>query len=399
MWKPAVNRALAVGLLAAVTGVAFLVALTFFRKGGFSERDSYLVYTYFGTRRVSPGRARADRRHPDRRGWTIGSRSARARLEIRVNDVQLRRRLLRRSTPRRSSRTPSSRRPPDGRPTKLADLPGGAARGRVRAVCRDGAGAHGRDGEDRHRRPDGDRRPRQDGERRPGACARSSRTSRGSRARWTASSRTTAGRSRRSSRTRATSRATSPRSRAVTRTASTTSRETSRTSRRSSASSSRACSRSSIRGPLARPERGAPGAGACRRSAWQGRGAHRRSRQEQRAQAQAEARGVRQAVDRLNGSLGKLDSMLDKVNEGKSPAGKLLVDEQLGRKVGTAVEGVSDYVDRLTKLQVQLSSARSGCSTRPSRRGARARRSTSARGSCRGRTSITSSRWSRIRAG
>ena len=75
---------------------------------------------------------------------------------------------------------------------------------------------------------------------------------------------------------------------------------------------------------------------------------------EQRAQAQAEARGVRQAVDRLNGSLGKLDSMLDKVNEGKSPAGKLLVDEQLGRKVGTAVEGVSDYVDRLTKLQVQL---------------------------------------------
>ena len=46
--------------------------------------------------------------------------------------------------------------------------------------------------------------------------------------------------------------------------------------------------------------------------------------------------------------------MLDKVNEGKSPAGKLLVDEQTGRKVGTAVEGVSDYVDRLTKLQVQL---------------------------------------------
>ena len=45
--KPAVNRALAVGVLAAVTGVAFLVALTFFRKGGYSERDSYLVYAYF----------------------------------------------------------------------------------------------------------------------------------------------------------------------------------------------------------------------------------------------------------------------------------------------------------------------------------------------------------------
>jgi phospholipid/cholesterol/gamma-HCH transport system substrate-binding protein len=47
MAKPLVSKALAVGLLVAVSGAAFLVAYTFFRKGGFSERDSYLVHAYF----------------------------------------------------------------------------------------------------------------------------------------------------------------------------------------------------------------------------------------------------------------------------------------------------------------------------------------------------------------
>ena len=45
--KPVWNRALAVGVLAAVTGVAFILALTFFRKGGFSDKDSYLVHADF----------------------------------------------------------------------------------------------------------------------------------------------------------------------------------------------------------------------------------------------------------------------------------------------------------------------------------------------------------------
>lgn len=68
----------------------------------------------------------------------------------------------------------------------------------------------------------------------------------------------------------------------------------------------------------------------------------------------SEARGVKQAVDRLSASLAKLDDMMAKVSDGKSVAGKLLVDERLGRQVGSAIEGVSDYVDRLTKLQIQL---------------------------------------------
>ncbi len=35
------------GLLVAVTGAAFLLAFTFFRKGGYSERDTYQVFAYF----------------------------------------------------------------------------------------------------------------------------------------------------------------------------------------------------------------------------------------------------------------------------------------------------------------------------------------------------------------
>jgi phospholipid/cholesterol/gamma-HCH transport system substrate-binding protein len=45
--RPIVNKAFAVGLLVAVCGAAFLVAFTFFRKGGYSERDSYVVFAYF----------------------------------------------------------------------------------------------------------------------------------------------------------------------------------------------------------------------------------------------------------------------------------------------------------------------------------------------------------------
>ncbi len=47
MARPLVNKAFAVGLLAAVCGIAFLIAFTFFRKGGYAERDSYLVVAYY----------------------------------------------------------------------------------------------------------------------------------------------------------------------------------------------------------------------------------------------------------------------------------------------------------------------------------------------------------------
>jgi phospholipid/cholesterol/gamma-HCH transport system substrate-binding protein len=70
--------------------------------------------------------------------------------------------------------------------------------------------------------------------------------------------------------------------------------------------------------------------------------------------ALAESGGVREAVDKLNSSLGRLDEILAKVNEGKSPAGRLLMDEKMGRDLGVAVEGISNYVDNLVKLQLEV---------------------------------------------
>jgi phospholipid/cholesterol/gamma-HCH transport system substrate-binding protein len=68
----------------------------------------------------------------------------------------------------------------------------------------------------------------------------------------------------------------------------------------------------------------------------------------------AQAQGIREAIERLSSSATKLDGLLGKVSEGRSVAGRLLVDERLGRKMGDAVESAADYVDRLNKLQVQL---------------------------------------------
>jgi phospholipid/cholesterol/gamma-HCH transport system substrate-binding protein len=74
---------------------------------------------------------------------------------------------------------------------------------------------------------------------------------------------------------------------------------------------------------------------------------------ERRAVAE-QARGVRQAVERLTSSLEQLETLVAKVNEGKSVAGRLLVDERLGRKVGVAAEDLADQFDRIFKLQIQV---------------------------------------------
>jgi phospholipid/cholesterol/gamma-HCH transport system substrate-binding protein len=74
----------------------------------------------------------------------------------------------------------------------------------------------------------------------------------------------------------------------------------------------------------------------------------------ERTAAAEQARGVRQAVEKLTGSLSSLEELINKVNEGKSIAGRLLVDERLGRKVGNATEDLADQLDRIFKMQVQL---------------------------------------------
>src|SRR6266568_2706965 len=92
MNRPLLNKALAVGLLVAVCGVAFLVAFTFFRKGGYSEKDTYLVYTYYEDATGLTWKSRVQIA-----GIQVGEveritlDQARARLDVRVKrDIDIR---------------------------------------------------------------------------------------------------------------------------------------------------------------------------------------------------------------------------------------------------------------------------------------------------------------------
>ena len=75
---------------------------------------------------------------------------------------------------------------------------------------------------------------------------------------------------------------------------------------------------------------------------------------EERAAAATQARGVKQAVDKLTASLERLEGLLATVQEGKSVAGKILVDERLGRRVGETLDGFANQYDRIFKLQIQV---------------------------------------------
>jgi phospholipid/cholesterol/gamma-HCH transport system substrate-binding protein len=67
-----------------------------------------------------------------------------------------------------------------------------------------------------------------------------------------------------------------------------------------------------------------------------------------------QAKGIRQAVEKANSNLARLDELLAKVQEGKSVAGRLINDERMGRQLGNAVEAASAYVEKLDKLQLQV---------------------------------------------
>ncbi len=64
--------------------------------------------------------------------------------------------------------------------------------------------------------------------------------------------------------------------------------------------------------------------------------------------------GIRQSLDKLNRSMDEVEKVAVSIGEGKGVAGKLLADERLGNKVGTAIEGASDYVDKLVKLKLEV---------------------------------------------
>jgi phospholipid/cholesterol/gamma-HCH transport system substrate-binding protein len=64
--------------------------------------------------------------------------------------------------------------------------------------------------------------------------------------------------------------------------------------------------------------------------------------------------GARQALQKLNKTLDDVQSVTSKVAAGQGVAGKLLVDEQLGEKVGAAAENLSDYVNRMSAWQLYV---------------------------------------------
>jgi phospholipid/cholesterol/gamma-HCH transport system substrate-binding protein len=343
------NRALAVGVLAAVTGLAFLVALTFFRKGGYSERDSYLVHAYFSDATGLTWKSRMQIA-----GIQVGEiaeirlEGARARLDLRVkNDISLHAdACVVKTFPSALlpdailEATPGSEQQP-----LLRDLP--VEQREIRCV---------RQATSVQQLLDVMSQIAQDVQKVTGDLAGTVSGNQGSLreivenlARITRQVDTMV----------STNGDTLTDILNNTRTLSGDLAEISSQDKDKVHAIARniedltarlrtvAASVQDIidpQGPRGAPGAAAPGATTPGATA----------SPEKQAQAQAELRGVRQAVDHLNGSLSKLDDMMSKVSEGKSVAGRLLTDEKMGRELSTTVDNVSEYVDKLTKLEIQL---------------------------------------------
>jgi len=63
---------------------------------------------------------------------------------------------------------------------------------------------------------------------------------------------------------------------------------------------------------------------------------------------------VRETLARLDRTLANVEEVTRNLKEGKGTAGELLSDERLGKKVAETVEDLSDYANRLTRLQTEL---------------------------------------------
>jgi phospholipid/cholesterol/gamma-HCH transport system substrate-binding protein len=345
--KPAWNRALAVGVLAAVTGVAFILALTFFRKGGYSEKDSYLVHAYFSDATGLTWKSRVQIA-----GIQVGEvvdielEGAKARLDIRVKrDIEL-------HTDTCLTKTFPSALLPDallevipGSPEKplLSDLPEDERRitcireatsvqqlldslakiaADIQLVTNDLAQTVA-----------GDKGLREIVENLASATRRiddaiaeneqNLQDILANTREFTADLREISGRDKDK----------------IGRIASNLEQLTQKLNVMAS-------SLQEIIDPGAAPPGAAVPSGVQDAVAAATPG--------ERAAAAEEARGVRQAVNKLTGSLENLEELIGKVNEGKSIAGRLLVDERLGRKTGAALEDVADQLDRIFKMQVQL---------------------------------------------
>jgi phospholipid/cholesterol/gamma-HCH transport system substrate-binding protein len=360
--KPAVNKAVAVGALVAVTGAAFLVAFTFFKRGGYAERDSYMVVARFNDATGLTWRSRVQIA-----GIQIGEvarislEGARARLDIRVtNDVDLREDACLYKT------FPSALLPDallevaPGSPAKpsLKDLP----EERREITCiREAASVQ--------QLLDVMSKIATDVQTVTGDLAESVRGDQGSLRDVVENLAVTTGRLKdlvsenqenvslilRNTRDftsdlRDISGRDKDRIHDILVNVETLTRELHATSQ--------TLDRVLAGRPGSAAEQGEPGAEGGDRSA-KADGTPAPQGQTpppgvEGAPEAGDAKGVEQAVVKLNDSLAKLDDILGTVREGKSTAGKLLVDERMGRQVGNAVEGLADYFDRLDRLQIQL---------------------------------------------
>jgi phospholipid/cholesterol/gamma-HCH transport system substrate-binding protein len=391
--KPAWNRALAVGVLAAVTGVAFLLALTFFRKGGYSERQSYLVHAYFSDATGLSWKSRVQIA-----GIQIGEvvnitlEGAKARLDIRVkNEIDL-------HADACVTKTFPSALLPDA---LLEAVPGSAEQPLLKALpVEERRITCVREATSVQQLLDSMARIAQDVQLVTGDLAETVAGDRGLReivenlasatrrvdeaiaqnqenlAGILANARDFTGDLREISR-----RDKDKIGRIATNVELLTARlnivaaSLQEIIDPGSSGPSGAAPRGGSRDP---GTRGNPGgsAGAPRidrsdayvraESAEDAAAAAEAAAASARAQALAgatpeervvaieQARGVRQAVEKLTDSLDNLDYLISRVNEGKSVAGRLLVDERLGRKLGVAAEDLADQLDKIFKLQVQL---------------------------------------------
>ncbi len=355
--KPAWNRALAVGVLAAVTGIAFLLALTFFRKGGYSEKDSYLVHAYFSDATGLTWKSRAQIA-----GIQVGEvveialTGAKARLDIRVkNTVEL-------HTDACFTKTFPSALLPDallevqpGSPEKplLRDLPESernitcvreatSVQQLLDSLARIAADVQLVTG-DLAKTVAGDRGLREIVENLASATKRIDDTI----------ARNEQNLSDILSNTKdftADLREISARDKdKIGRIATNVEELTGKLKVVAASLQEIIDPGSGGSGGAASP--GKPGAGAAPSAVGDAVAA---ATPGERAAAAEQARGVKQAVDKLAGTMEKLDELVAKISEGKSVAGRLLVDERLGRKLGNAAEDVADQLDRVFKLQLQV---------------------------------------------
>lgn len=365
--KPAWNKALAVGMLAAVAGVAFLFALTFFRKGGYSEKESYLVHAYFSDATGLSWKSRVQIAGIQiGEVVNIGLVGSKARLDIRVkNGIELHTdACLTKTFPSAllpdallevqpgSDATPLIVSLPEERRTITCVREATSVQQLLDSMARIAADVQLVTG-DLAKTVAGDKGLREIVENLASATGRiddAIAKNEQNVADLIANARDFAADLREISR------------RDKDKIGRITSNVEDLTARLKVVAASLqeiidpgSSGRARTPAPAAGGEGDAGAAGPAAPQPPAGlSGAIAQATPGERAVAAEQARGVKQAVDKLGSSLERLEDLLTRVGEGKSVAGRLLVDERLGRKLGNAAEDLADQLDRVFKLQIQV---------------------------------------------